>query len=179
MSARQRQQRPNDALQQSTSPSYASHRIYANVRLNGSTQIRFMVDTGADVSIISTASANSIKLNTRNSTGSLNLIGVTGGSGAPLVNVRMQIENQPAFNTRIAVANSNFNLLCLRDLSVSHDVRITNGRTVLIPRSRAAVNAINTIRTDPVPTSTLNLTEDQMRIAVMIITALLVLSVIN
>lgn len=142
----------------------------------------YLHNTGADVSIVSTASANSIKLNTKNSTGTLNLVGVTGGSGAPLVNVSMAIETQPAFSTSVAVTNSNFNLLCMRDLSRVYDVNIRGGKASLIPRSPAAVNAINTIP-DPLlataPAPVLDLSPEQMKIGVIVITILLVLGVLS
>lgn len=141
-----------------------------------------MVDTGADVTIISTSTANSIKLDTSRPQGSLNLIGVTGNNAAPLVNVAMKIETQQAFVTQIAVAPSNFNLLCMRDLSRVYDVNIRGGQASLIPRGQAGALAINTlpsIQTDVVPIPTLNLNDNQLKAGVLLATGLLVLGVLS
>lgn len=181
MSARQRANQPGNALQESTSVGYGSHRIYANVKINNSAPVRFMVDSGADVSIMSTGSANQVKLNIQRYTaGSLNLVGVTGNNSAPLVNVAMTIESAPAFSTQIAVTNSNFNLLSIKDLSRSYDVNIRSGKATLIPRSPAAVNAINTISQPIVtPIPTFNFDDSQIKTGVLLVTTLLVLSVLS
>ena len=73
-------------------------------------------------------------------------------NAAPLVNVSMKVETQPAYTTQIAVTTSNFNLLSMRDLSRVYDVNIWGGKASLIPRSPAGtteVNAINTVVPNP------------------------------
>lgn len=113
-------------------------------------------------------------------------MGVTGSNSAPLVNVSLAIESQSAFNTQIAVAASNWNLLSIKDLSRVYDVNIRSGKASLIPRGQAAINAINTIA-DPVapspamvtPIPTFNLSPEQMKTAVLLVTVLLVLSVLS
>jgi hypothetical protein len=61
-----------------------------------------------------------------------------------------------------------------------YDVNIRGGRASLVPRDPAAVAAINTIPTPPsTPVPTFNLTEEQMKIGVMVATMLLVLGVLN
>lgn len=182
MSARQRANQPGNKLQESTSPAYGSHRIYANCKINGS-PVRFMVDTGADVTILSTASANLIKLSTSNPSGSLQLLGVTGNSSAPLINVNLQIETQPAFTTQIAVAQSNWNLLAIKDLSRVYSIKIdaSGGHLTPIARSPAQIAAVNTIppveQVAPIPT--FNLSPKQLETAVMVATVLLVLSALS
>ncbi|MGB8085947.1 MAG: hypothetical protein WCF07_06630 [Nitrososphaeraceae archaeon] len=69
-----------------------------------------MVDTGADVTILSEGSANAVKFNR-------DLQGVAGSSSAPLYNVRLRVETQPPFPATIAVAKTSFNLLSIRDIS--------------------------------------------------------------
>jgi hypothetical protein len=142
-----------------------------------------MVDTGADVTILSTASANLIKLDTTRSVGSLNLIGVTGNNSAPLINVNLQIETQPFFTTQIAVTNSNFNLLAIKDLSRVYSIRIdaSGGHLTPIARTPAQIALANTI--PPVemvaPVPTFSLSPEQMQTGVMIGTVLLVLSALS
>jgi hypothetical protein len=61
-----------------------------------------------------------------------------------------------------------------------YDVNIRGGRASLVPSNPAVVAAINTIPaplSTPVPT--FNLTEEQMKIGVMVATVLLVLGVLN
>jgi predicted aspartyl protease len=79
---------------------YGSRRIYAEVSINSSIPVRFMVDTDADVSILSTASAKLIKLDTSRPQGTHNLIGVTGGGDAPLINVAMKIQTVKALSLK-------------------------------------------------------------------------------
>jgi len=183
VSARQRANQPGNKLQESTSPAYGSHRIYANVKLNGSVPIKFMVDTGADVTILSTASANLIKLDTTRSVGSLSLVGVTGNSSAPLVNVNMQIESQPFFTAQIAVTTSNWNLLSIKDLSRVYTLTVdsTGGHLTPIARSPVQIALANTIppveQIAPVPT--FDLSPEQLQTGVMLVTILLVLSVLS
>lgn len=184
MSARQRRNSPGNTLQETTQTGYGSHRIYADVSINSSAPIRFMVDTGADVSILSEASARTYRVDTSNRSGTLNLIGVTGGSGAPLVNVSMKIQTAQAFVTTVAVAASNFNLLCLRDLSRVYDVNIRGGQASLVPRSQAQIMAINTISdpelSQPEPTmEPFQLDENQIKIGILVVTLLLVLGVMS
>jgi hypothetical protein len=70
------------------------------VGYGSSIPVRFMVDTGAAVSILSTASAKLIKLDTSRPQGTHNLIGVTGGGDAPLINVAMKIQTAKALSLK-------------------------------------------------------------------------------
>ena len=54
----------------------------------GGSLVKFMVDTGADVTILSEGSANAVKFNR-------DLQGVAGSSSAPLYNVRLRVETPP------------------------------------------------------------------------------------
>ena len=136
----------NNAVRDSTSPGYGSDRIYANITINGKAAGRWMFDTGADISIMSSGLAKQIGLDTSRNAGSLNLIGVGSNRAAPLIDVQMQIENQPAFTTRIAVANSNFNLISKSDMTKVYDVNITAGGAKLSPKGSTSQAApINTL----------------------------------
>ena len=90
--------------------------------------------------------------------------------------VSMRIQSAPAFNTTVAVAASNFNLLCLRDLSRVFDLNIRNGRATFVKKSQAQIMAVNTI---PNPQLTqFNPSEGHMTLAVLAVTLLLVLGVL-
>jgi hypothetical protein len=108
----------------------------------------------------------------------LNLLGVTGSNSAPVIPISLQVESQPAFRTEIAAASSNFNLLCVRDVSRVYDINISSGRVKLIPRGTAA-GALNTISNPVVPTPPFNLNESQLKTAVLLVTILLIISVIG
>lgn len=131
----------NNAVRESTSPGFGSNRIYANVTLNGKNGGKWMFDTGADLSVMTTGLAK--QLGITGGGGSINLIGLGGNNSAPLANVTMGIESQPAFQTQVAISNYSFNLLSRRDMNKVYDVIISSSGTNLKPK--AAVTAVNTI----------------------------------
>lgn len=181
MSARQRRNQPGNAVQESTNAAYGGNRIYANCTINGGSLVKFMVDTGADVTILSEGSANAVKFDRTGAAGSLTLNGVAGSSQAPLYNVRLRIESQPAIQATIAVAKTNFNLLAIRDISKVFNINITSTGTKLVPKAVAAPAMIPIPEAEPqpvpvVPVPTLDLSPDQIKIGIMLFVVLVALS---
>lgn len=171
----------NNAVRDSTSTGFGSHRIYANISINGRSAGKWMFDTGADISIMSAGLAKQLGVNTSRSSGNINLVGVGSTKGAPLVNVSMKIENQAAFNTQIAVANSNFNLISRRDMNQSYDVVISASGVKLNPKSAGA--ALNTITPSGAPSlpqlPQLDLSNpDQMKLLVIAVVFVMILGVL-
>ena len=144
-----------------------------------------MVDTGADVTILSEGSANAVKFNRAGAAGSLNLQGVAGSSSAPLYNVRLRVETQPPFPATIAVAKTSFNLLSIRDISKVYNVNITSAGAKLIPKGAQAAPAMIPIpqaSAEPiqplpvVPTPTLDLSPEQIKIGIILFVVLIAMS---
>ena len=134
MSTRSRLQN-NNAVDTSQYAGFASKRIYANVKINGKIAGKWMVDSGADVSVISNGLARQIGLSS--SGGTINLSGLGGSQqSVPFVAVSMQIENQPAFNTQVAIGNTNLNLCSHRDATKVFNISITSAGSNLQPKAQ-------------------------------------------
>jgi hypothetical protein len=58
----------------------------------------------------------------------------------PFVSISMQVENQPAFTTQLAIGNTNLNLLSHRDATKVFNISITSAGSTLQPK--AAVGAV-------------------------------------
>ena len=175
MSARESRRAPgnNNTVRDSTSQGYGANRIYANVWLNGRSIGKAVLDTGADITVISASTAKAAGINTANSTGSINIQGVASNTPAPLVPVSMKIESQPAFSTTIAVTTMSlpFNLIAMKDATRVYNVNITAGGTQLIPKAQVAAaggdNMLPPIEiTHGMPSLDLNLTPAQIKVVV-------------
>ena len=98
-----------------------------------------MVDSGADVSVISNGLARQLGLSTDG--GRINLSGLGGSQqSVPFVTVTMQVESQPQFQTQMAIGNTNLNLLSHRDATKVFNITITSGGSTLQPK--ATVGAV-------------------------------------
>jgi hypothetical protein len=143
---------------------------------------KWMFDTGADLSVMTTGLAK--QLGVRGNAGSINLIGVGGNVPAPLATVTMQIESQPPFTTRVAIGNYSFNLLSKADMTRVFDVIISAGSTSLRPKSITA--PINTIK-DALPevppalktVPAFNLTPEMAQYAVIGVVFLMIISTLS
>jgi hypothetical protein len=109
-----------------------------------------MVDSGADVSVISNGLAHSLGLNTAGG-GTINSSGLgRSNQSVPFVHVTMQLESQPPFQTQLAIGNTTLNLLSHRDATKVFNISITAHGSTLQPKaSIAAVDADNTIPLEP------------------------------
>ena len=146
MSTRSRLQN-NNAVQDSQYAGFASKRIYANVKINNKIAGKWMVDSGADVSVISNGLAAQLGLGTGG--GRINLSGLGGSQqSVPFVPVSMQLENQPPFNTQVAIGNTNLNLCSHRDATKVFNISITSAGSNLQPK--AAVGAVEFDNTLPI-----------------------------
>jgi len=169
----------NNAIQDSTSPGYGSNRIYANVKISNKIAGKWMFDTGADLSVMTTGLAK--QLGVVGNAGSLSLIGVGGNTQAPLATVTMQIESQPSFTTKIAIGNYSFNLLSRGDMNRVFDVTISATGVSLKPKALAAANTIqNVLPTPPIPTMpAFPLSGEQAKYAVIAVVFLMILSTLS
>jgi hypothetical protein len=126
--------RNNNAVDDSQYAGFAAKCTYANVRINGKIAGKWMVDSGADVSVISNGLARSLGLST--SGGRINLSGLGGSQqSVPFVSISMQVENQPAFQTQLAIGNTNLNLLSHRDATKVFNISITSAGSTLQPKA--------------------------------------------
>jgi Aspartyl protease len=119
---------------------YTDRRIYANIRVNGKGPVKVEYDTGADITILTTATASQLGIQNAQKGAPLHICGV-GGSCAPVQTYRvtMQIENTPAFNTTVAVEDSPSDLLCTRDVTQRYHVDISATKAQLIPITGGAL----------------------------------------
>jgi hypothetical protein len=68
--------------------------------------------------------------------GRINLSGLGGSQqSVPFVTVSMQVESQPAFNTQMAIGNTNLNLLSQRDATRVFNISITSAGSTLQPKT--------------------------------------------
>ena len=170
----------NNALEESTSPGFGSQRIYSNVMISGKNAGKWMFDTGADLSVMTTGLAK--QLGVRGNAGSINLIGVGGNNSAPLATVTMQIESQPSFITKVAISNYSFNLLSKADMTRVYDVIISSGGASLRPKAVTAVNTIapsDILPTPPPIMPAFGLTPEMAQYAVVAIIFLTVISTLS
>lgn len=128
---------------------YTDRRIYVNTKINGRGPFRIEYDTGADISILTRATATKAAL--MNAATPLHICGV-GGSCQPVstFNCKMEIENTGAFNTTVAVQDSPSDLICTRDVTKRYRVDINPTSARLIPLSMPA-GAVARVIT-PIPT---------------------------
>jgi hypothetical protein len=138
-----------------------------------------MVDTGADVTVISSGVARSLGLNTAGG-GTINLSGLSGSNQAvPFVTVNLQIENTQPFTTQAAIGSTTLNLLSHRDVTKVYDISITAGKSALLPKraQAAGVEADNVLPPIEAPTEALN--PSLVNIAVAAFVILLAISTVS
>ena len=107
------------------------------LEINGRGPFKIEYDTGADISILTRATAQQAALMTAATP--LHICGV-GGSCQPVstFNCKMEIENTGAFNTTVAVQDSPSDLICTRDVTKRYRVDINPTSARLIPLSMPA-----------------------------------------